>query len=113
MATPENAADTSLTDLIEAGLFDKETNMVPKIDFIRAPKVFTTVNGLADKLRQFKGVGIVIARGHSFTGKQLETAIKTGIEFAVAYEDGYGEWKASYMGLTTMANLTKKEAAAA
>ena len=108
LATPENAVDKSLTDFLELN-FGK--NM--KLNFIRSPKTFTTINGLADKIGQFEGVGTVIANPSDFNEEQLEAAAETRIKSAVIYKDGSGEWNGYYEGFyykkTPMINRAKKE----
>lgn len=92
LVTMENAADRSLVDLIELNLGGDT-----KIRFIRSPKVFIDLDGLADKIKQFEGTGLVIAKKSDFKEDQLEAAARTGIKFAVVYyEDGSGEWRGFY-----------------
>lgn len=107
LTTIDNTADKSLTELIERN-FGANT----RINFLKSPKIYSTTNGLADKIRQFKGVGTVVAIQDNFDSEKLETAAKTGICFAVVFKNESGEWEGYYIGSpdkkSPFANRTKK-----
>jgi len=111
LAVKDNTADKSLTDFIEL----RHGNNT-KINFITSPRVFSAVNGLADKMKQFENVGTVFAIQDNFKNEQFEAAAKTGIRFAIVFKNGSGEWEGFYIGLDRkkipFVNRTKKAATA-
>jgi hypothetical protein len=92
LATIDNTADKSLTDFIE-----QKFGADVRINFLTSPKVYSTKNGLADKIKQYNGVGTVIAIHDSFDDEKLEIAIQTGIRFAVVFKNESGKWTGFYI----------------
>jgi hypothetical protein len=107
LTTIDNTADKSLMDFIERN-FGTNT----KINFLRSPKVYSNANGLADKIKNYDGIGTVIAIQDNFDSEKLEIAAKTGIRFAIVFKNESGEWEGFYIGSrdkkSPSANRTKK-----
>ena len=107
LATKTNKIDKSLIELIE-----RRYGPNTKINFVRSPKIFSTKNGLADKVMQHKDSGIVLAIQGEVTDQSLEIAATTGIPYGVLFKNSSNNWEGFLIGTPKKSwkKTTEKEA---